>query len=307
MPNHQTRGRVRHALILVSTSSLLLMSAPALGQSPPASPVPSAAGVPGTIGQIDHPTDPEAVVLRMDTCCGFTMTEWALLEAPTFTLYGDNTAMFRPQPPEGASFDPLAGLPGFVEVTMTPEQVDALLSFALTEGGLQDARSEYPNPMITDLATTTFTINAGGIDKAVSVYALEMSEGAPDAAERARFAQLADLLDSFEEQVAAGNVESAEPYVPELYRATLYEREGVAGETLAWPWPELTHEDFEQPAEGGFLYGGLTPEQVAAVTTVPSGGIAGILVEGPDGKQYSLAIRPLLPGETVLPAGLEPA
>jgi hypothetical protein len=297
MPNTISRGRARVAAISLSIAALVSSSGAVLAQSPSTAP----------IGAIDHPTDPEAVVLRYETCCGFTMQEWALLEAPIFTLYGDNTVVFRPQPPEGVSPDPATGFIGFVRATLSPEQVDALLRFALGPGGLQDALAEYLNPMGVDLPTTSFTIDAAGIQKTVSIQALsELVEG-PDQVERQRFFALADLLDSFEEQVAAGNVLTAEPYQPTAYRGILTPTyEGAQGTPIAWPWTDVALEDFLGDPTG-YRYAELTPEQVALVTDVPSGGIASIMVETPDGGTAFLAVRPLLPGEPVVPEGMGPA
>ena len=43
----------------------------------------------------------------------------------------------------------------------------------------------------------------------------------------------------------------------------------------------------------------LTPEQVAQVTTVPTGGVGGLIYETPDGGRVSVTIRPMLPGEVI--------
>jgi hypothetical protein len=243
----------------------------------------------------------------MDSCCGFVPVEVSLTSVPVFTLYGDNTAVFRAQtevfPPAGEPMPPL------VKATLSPEQVDALLTFALEQGGLRDAAELYTQPLVADVPTTIFTINAADVDKTVSVQALGFDEG-PDAAIRAQFGQLADLLDSFEEQVAAGNVESAEPFAPQQYRGILTDAQGVGPDMVAqpWPWTDVSPDDFQGPDDGIARYAGLTPEQVAAVTDVPNGGITNILLDLPDGDgQVWLAIRPLLPDENVLPEGIEPA
>src|SRR5262245_15577338 len=223
MPTHRIGGRATRAALLLSTAGFLVATSPALAQTsePGSSPLPTA--VPGVVGAIPHPTDPTAIVLRMDSCCGFVPVEVTLTSVPTFTLYGDNTVVFRPFsevfPPPGQALPPL------VKATLSPEQVDALLTFALEQGGLRDAAELYTQPLVADVPTTIFTINAADIAKTVNVQALGMDEG-PDAAIRAQFGQLADLLDSFEEQVAAGNVESAEPYAPELYRGILTDGTG---------------------------------------------------------------------------------
>jgi hypothetical protein len=183
---------------------------------------------------------------------------------------------------------------------MNADQVDALLSFALNQGGLLDAREDYTNVGIADAPSTTYTINAGGVDKQVVIAALgfDSDPGNPDSADRAKFAVLADLLDSFDTEVDKGNVESSEPYVPTMYKAMLPEAfQGQQGVAIEWPWDDLTMDDFPVTAESGFANGYITAEQAAVVIDVPSGGVGGILLEGPDGNLYSLAIRPLLPDE----------
>jgi hypothetical protein len=259
------------------------------------------------VGSIPHPTDPTAVVLRMDSCCGFVPVEVTLTGTPLFTLYGDNTAVFRPS----SEVFPAPGepMPPLVKATLNPEQVDALLAFALEQGGLRDAAELYVQPLVADVPTTIFTIDAADVAKTVSIQALGFDEG-PDAAARARFGQLADLLASFEEQVAAGNVESAETFAPAPYRGILTEAFSTdpAATPIPWPWTDLEPGDFQGQPDGIARFAEMTPDQVAAITDVPSGGITNVLVELPDGEGVTLlAIRPLLPDESVYPEGAEPA
>ncbi len=303
-------GRARHAVTPVALSSLLLLAACTAGAagptatptaSPTASPSPTPSPIPtGQVGEIEHPTGPTDVVLRMHVGGGFVPMEIALIETPAFTLFGDNTVIFRPSPPQGHIFDPSAPQAAYVKATMNADQVDALLTYALNQGGLLDAREDYSNIGIADAPSTTFTINAGGVDKQVLIAALGFDSGpeAVDAADRAKFAVLADLLDSFDTEVAKGNVESSEPYQPTMYKAMLPEAfQGQQGVAIEWPWDDLTMDDFPITAESGFANGYITAEQAALVIDVPSGGVGGLLLEAPDGKLYSLAIRPLLPDE----------
>ena len=72
---------------------------------------------------------------------------------------------------------------------------------------------------------------------------------------------------------------------------------------IAWPWPDLTLADFQRYGHAeGVLVGGLSPEQAAQVTIVPSGGVPSIPIHAPDGTTVILSLRPLLPGESVDPA-----
>jgi hypothetical protein len=271
----------------MTAASALLVSAPALGQSAPGA---CFTEQPGTLGTVDHPTEPDAVVLRMAVGGGFVPYEIAFLQAnPTFTLYGNDVAIFQPTASPDAAFTD--SWPAYLCAQLTPEQVDELLSFALDDGGLADARDEYLNPNIVDVPTTTFTIDAAGVDKVVAVHALGF-DMAPqeDFDARVRFGALANLLTSFE---AIG----ALPYEVPAYAALLTSG-GAESSTVAWPWPELSvGDDFQ--GDDDARVGTLTPEQLAAVTTVPNGGQVLIPVIGPKGAYWNLSVRPFLPDTVV--------
>ena len=204
--------------------------------------------------------------------------------------HNKDVAIYQPAgSPDAAFTDPW---PAYLCAQLTPEQVDELLTFALEDGGLADARDEYLNPNIVDVPTTTFTIDAAGVDKVVAVHALGF-EMAPeeDTEARAGFAALAGMLTSFE-------AEGAVPFEVPAYAALLTPRPADdETEAVAWPWPELTLESC--PGDENARMGTLTPEQVAAVTTVPNGGQVLIAITGPDGEPLSLTVRPFLPDTVV--------
>lgn len=158
MPNGLSRARPRHAAFNLSLAGLLVVSAcsvasptptaapsvspgpstsagPDPSSGPAASPSPAASAL---VGQIPHPTDPQAVVLSMEMCCGFMPVEWALTDAPSFILYGDDHLIFRPSPDPEQQIGPGGTRPAFVMARMNAEQVDALLRFALGPGGMLD-------------------------------------------------------------------------------------------------------------------------------------------------------------------------
>jgi hypothetical protein len=243
--------------------------------------------VPGEPGSVDHPTDPEAIVLRMSVGGGFVPLEVAFLESPTFTLYGNNVAVFRPSVAHDAITDPL---PPYQCAALTPEQVDRLLTDALDGGGLREASDRYPDPYIADTPNTVFTIDADGVDKTITIGALGFDSQAPDPEARARFGALADGLSRFSE-LATGTTDFEVP----RYRALLTDVWiDAPADAVAWPWEDVTPSDF---SGDGLAVATLTPEQVAMVVPVPSGGQGYIVLELPDGTQQSLAIRPLLPDE----------
>jgi hypothetical protein len=248
------------------------------------------------LAQSAEPTvDPDStrVVLRMSVGGGFVPLSVALLEMPTFTLYADGSAIFRPS--TGGTFDAPAAL---VRAELNDEQVAALLAFAIGPGGLGDAAERYDNMFVSDAPTTVFTIDTPELTKGVSVYALgiEQPGGSPDAEILARLESLATTLGAFEQQVDAGNVESAALYEPLSYLATFTpDFEGNTATPTPWPFADVSVPAF--PADGSWVTLVLTPDQVAQVTTVPSGGVGDLYYEDASGQRFHVAIRPLLPDE----------
>lgn len=228
------------------------------------------------------------------------MAGYSAAQAPIFTLYGDGTVIFRnplKEPPaaQGSTtpFNPLR------TAELTEEQIVELLTLALGEGGLAVARPSYENPMIADAGTTVFTIDAGGIKKAVSIVALGMDvdPSDPDGPAREAFKRLADRLADFDQ---GGSVATA-VYEPTAYRATIVDGGMMAPDAVEWPWSDLTVADFKPSADPNglqFPHATLTMEQVAALGIKDfEGGLFGTPLKGSDGKPYILAVRPILPDD----------
>jgi hypothetical protein len=229
---------------------------------------------------------------------GFVPFEWMVTQAPSFTLYGDGTVVFRPLQ-DSARFGVTEGLPRFVTGRMTEEGVQALLLYALDTGRLASAKASYEDPRVADAGTTIFNLNAGGEEKVVSVYALAEApdQQVPDAADRAGFAQLANLLNNFEQEAQSGTVDELALYDPELYRVVMFEAMGEPmTEPIAWPWDDLTPDDFPSGDEPGGIRI-FDREDVAKLVEVPSGGVMSVWAETPDGTFVNFAVRPLLPDE----------
>ena len=74
----------------------------------------------------------------MDVCCGFVPRPFAQLSMPTFTLYADGTAIYRPS--TGGTID---APPPLMQAQLSPEQVDVLIGYALGPGGLAAADAVY--------------------------------------------------------------------------------------------------------------------------------------------------------------------
>ena len=268
--------------------------------SPTATPTPEATPTPNP-DLIAHPTGAHDIVLRMEEGGGLMMPNLFASDAPIFTLYGDGTVIFKQVDNRVGAFN-LPQLPWLVG-HLSEESVQALLRFALGEGRLLDAKPNYENPMIADAGNTIFTLNAAGQEKVVNIYALFESEmqGVPDAADRAGFAQLRQVLTAFETQEGLGEVA---PYDAEWYRVTLLQSFGEPmGEVQEWPWDDLTPADFPAGDEPGGI-ANLDREHVALLMDVPNGGHPTLWTLAPDGEEFvSFGVRPLLP-EEIEAAGL---
>jgi hypothetical protein len=283
-------------LVAAACSSAGAASAPPTVSAPPPSPTQSG---------IDHPTGATDVVLRMDQGGGFVPIDFAASQAPIFTLYGDGRIVFQPlvenfpQPDASGVTKPVA----WRTAQLDAGQIEELLTFALGPGGIGTARDSYINGGVADLPNTIFTIDAGGLKKTVTVNGIGMDpSGGPDDAARAQFKKLSDRLRDFDE----GGTISTDVYAPTAYRAVLIERAvdpNVPGPSpLAWPWSDVKITDFKEgDGTNGptFPHKALTADQVAALKLGDiSGGAQGLIVKSPDGKTYSLTIRPLLPDES---------
>jgi hypothetical protein len=295
----------RHLALLVGLVALI---AAACGGAASTSGPPSPSGSPGSTvsptaepptGEIDHPTGSTDVVLRLEEGGGFVPMGSLVSQAPSFSLYGDGTVTFRNQFAEPMPPGPLVRDVPFRIARLSGDQIQGLLQLALVDGGLGIARASYENPMVIDAGTSIFTVNAGGLEKTVSVVALDLvDEGVPDLAARQAFKRLAERLRDFDQ---GGSIET-QVYRPERYRGVLYDAFG-GGEPVAWPWTDVEPDEFvarndpDVPASG-FPSRVMTLDEVAALELDDiEGGLQGLILALPDGTQYSLALRPLLPDE----------
>jgi hypothetical protein len=250
------------------------------------------------IGPIEHATGATDVVLRFDRGPDFAVGDLAgelFQPGPEFTLYGDGTVIFRnelaPLPPaEG----PIIRARPFLIAQLDEDQVQALLRFALGEGGLGDACERYDTTQESDSVTTdVFTIRAGGLDKRVENFGS---------------ASLYEYLGTFD----GGGDPAARAWLPTRYRGNLLDASifqyigdgltpGLADSgTFAWPWPGIAPTDFVGLAD-------LTPgrrvmsaDEAAVLGLSDNGGVVQrIYLLGPDGTTiYYFSLWPMLPDES---------
>jgi hypothetical protein len=292
-------------IVVVACGGSTASSAPPASQ-PPASGAPSespggsASPSPASVGAIEHATGANDVILRYDVGGGLVPAGFFASQTPVFTLYGDGRVVFRninSMPPQAVG-PATPNLP-LRTARLSEEQIQEVLLLAIGQAGLGIARTDYPNPMIADAPSTTFTIDAGGVDKTVSIMALGMDDpGVPDGPARAAFNLLAQRLGDFDR----GGSVTTDEFVPAGYRGVLLE--GFPGDVppLAWPWTDVKPTDFvHKGAADAFPTPThtLTPAQVEGLGVTPfTGGFGNLMLEGPDKQVYSLAVRPLLPEDT---------
>ena len=261
-------------------------------EAPTATPTPVITG-------IAHPTGADEIILRLDYEGGFVPPEWLAARVPPFTLYGDGRVVFvqtTAVPPER---DIAVGQP-IRTALLDEEQIQALIEYALGEGGLAIAREEYTNGGVMDAPTTVFTINADNDSKTVKANALGFDgQPGPDSQVLKRLATLAERLNDFDE---GGSIASNQ-YHAGFYRGVVTDATGAQGiQVHAWPWDDIAITDFTFPADANALQQGtllLTPDRVAelGVEGFENGISGGLWVRTEDGKLYSLVARPLLPDD----------
>jgi hypothetical protein len=202
---------------------------PGQTESPPTEPPPATEPLPD---RYEYSDAPDAVVLDVTTGGGFVPVEVAVDTRPDFRLYGDGSVLVRPEEFELA-------FPALQTYELTPEGIQAVLQ-AADEAGLLAAGPDYGQPPVTDLPTTTLTVNLEGSSYSHGAYALgfddETGLTAAQRDARERFAGftafLADLAATHPELLAS----AAEAYEPEAVRVYAWEREPQPGQKPpAWP------------------------------------------------------------------------
>jgi hypothetical protein len=232
------------------------------------------------------------VILRVETSGGFAPIEFMATSAPSFTLYGDGTVVFRdPSASPPTSSDNVNRSVPFQTIRLGEDAIQSLLSQAIGPGGLGVAVGPYMG-LGADIPSTNFTIATDGRTKTVSVVGLSPEMHPQDAAIVAALAHLAQLLDGFGSAVAG-----EEPYVPAAFRGVLTPLDQPIGPVKPWPWTTIVPGDFTKGANEFLMTRTLTPADVATLgIDGAGGGLQGLTLQS-GAKLYSFALRPLLPDE----------
>lgn len=292
------RGPVAAMALLLTTAVATAACSPAASGAPSAPPsgTPTATPAPtptaAPVG-LEHPMGPGDVVFRIEESGGFVPVEFNMTYAPNFTLYGDGTVVFRDPtaiPPEPVGN--VTRLLPFQTVKLDEAGVQAFLERVLGPGGLGAALGPY-TCNCADLPSTTFTINADGKTKQVSVTGLSPDQHPQNGQIVAALSRLAESLQKFGAEVG-----TERPYQPAGYRGVLFPVDQPFGPVIAWPWADISPDQFVGPADALFKTRALSAEEVASLG-IPdaTNGIQGVALQK-DGKLYTFALRPLLPDES---------
>lgn len=278
---------------------VLLAACGGAGSSPTASPGGSSKPTDAPTSDpasIEHATGALDVVFRFEQGGGFVAMGFFATQAPQFTLYGDGTVLFRDFTAAPLLNDKVGALQPYLIARMSEVEIQAFLRFALADSGLGVARAAYNPGNVADAPSSMFTIRAGGVDKVVTVEALGFENPQnPDSAIMKALAGLGERINNF-----AASVSGETAWTPDRWRGVL--TPDAFGPAVTWPWPNLTPADFVKPAEPDapqFPIHPLTTADVAALgLTGIEGGFTNLPITGPDGKVYTLALRPILPDES---------
>jgi len=251
----------------------------------------------GEISAPGGPRDGDDVLVQVATRGGYVPVEVHLAAIPQVTIYGDGRMVVVG--PTTEQFPPNA-LPNLQEGRLDADQLDDVLAAAADAGLLDGEPSEYGEPDITDLPTTTVTVSADGDEHSVSVYGFGIDDdsGLSDEEEEAR-EQLQDFVADLPTDAADREYEPeaiavfAQPYDG----LELDDGGGTEAEQVKWPLGDLADGEAVDAfgADAGCVL--VEGDDVDAVLDAADGVGTTARWES-EGDEYELVFRPLLPDET---------
>ena len=246
-------------------------------------------------------TDPDSAVIRVDWEGGFVPPGVNLSRLPVVLVTADGRVIT--QGPQDAMY-PGPLLPNLQVRTLTPDALADLLELAADSGLLVDA--EYAGGPIADAATTVLRITVDGVTFTQSAYALfesldangaEQPSGAPDAEGRAAMRSFLDTLTGLPDSAYS---DASAPYVADglrIYSSAYVPDPAADWMPVAWPLDDLATAG-ESAGEGlGIRCQVVTGEDLATVLPLLEGANSATPFRS-GGADYTLIVRPLLPGES---------
>jgi hypothetical protein len=256
------------------------------------------------IPTIDHPTGANDLVLRVATGGGFVPIQYNLKAVPGVSIYGDGRMIV-----DGPVMEiyPGPALPNLQVTRLSEDAIQAILAEARA-AGLLGPDASYDEMCVSDMPTTTFTVNADGATHTVSAYALGFGDGTTgetgqcgqEAAARQLLTAFSTKLTDLASWLPQGSLGAEEPYLPSEMRVyvTAYQGDPQLEQTpIEWPLEgELGRFGARDVNLSEYRCGVISGDDLAAV--LPLAQQANELTPWTSaGTDHSLVLRPLLPDE----------
>ena len=260
------------------------------------------------------PTDPAAVVFRIDARGGFTSPEYQLGIVPQLTVYGDGRVIV--EGPVTEQYPPHA-LPNLLTGTLAHSTLEALTRRAV-ELDLLHPQS-FGSPGVSDMPTTTFTLNVSGHHR-LDVYAADFDVVSRDpgvsVAELDSRKRLSTLTRALNDAATAAATEPYAPTAVAVYIANATIRglaapdpgapdsgapdSGVTPGSAVWPLGDLA--TLGAPDSAALSYRCAALAGADATTALAAARSATSITRWHSaGGEYTIVWRPLLPDESKCP------
>jgi hypothetical protein len=254
-----------------------------------------AAPAPQQSAAVAHPTGADDVVLQVFTGGGFVPYEVALAAFPEYTLLGDGTVIVA-----GVSTLEYPGpaLPSLNRFSLSEKQIQHVLHRAEEAGLLTPDPVDFGAPLITDVGTTSVTLNAAGLTVTHRAYALTITDaeaGLTSAQVRARRS-----LVGFLESLPQGGGDAG-PYPPTALAVYVGEYSGDPQGQKALVWPlgdNLATVGTPTSVGAGYRCTLVTGRDLSTLMTSLAGATSRTpwVARAGDDTRYSVVVRPVLPG-----------
>ncbi|MDX6534384.1 MAG: hypothetical protein QOF68_2128 [Gaiellales bacterium] len=257
------------------------------------------AGSSPTTPGLTYPTGSRDVVLRVSTGGGYVPSEVAMTTVPEFTLYGDGTVIV---PGAVMAIYPGPAMSPLMTFKLSEEEVQALLASA-DRSGLLDGRPVDYGDMgsvgVSDMPTTTVTLNADGKQVKRDAYALSADATGDRLTPAQREARIA--LSRFVQSLPQGS--SPQPYTPSAIAVNIgpFNGERMPDATpMVWPLEGDLASDGKRVSSGlPYRCLAVTGEDTRTLLETLSGANDQTewLAQPAGDDTFRLVVRPVLPDE----------
>ena len=238
----------------------------------------------------------DELVLRVATGGGLIPPASRLAEIAEISVYADGRVITIG--PTTLEF-PGSALPNLQEGQLSTPELEQLVSAIQAAGLLDDPPPDYGDPPVTDLPTTVVTVNADGVERTVSVYALDFEDADDqlDADQRDARQALRALVRGFDGDNATGAYEAES--------VAVFVQPFDAAESVDVPSPTTRDWPLGDLAGAGEPYEGFDDTRCLVLTGADAETVLTAAAEAREGDpwrsggtEYGLVFRPLLPDET---------